>query len=398
MKIVALHTDFRLYWPARLHALSEKLKSLGHDFFVIEIAGKGSNYAFANTETEKKTDWICLFPDEEIENLNLALAKNKAKEMLDLINPDVVMAGSFAFPSGAAAIDWAKANNKAVIIFDDSKKEDVPRNFVVNVVKRMFYTFTDAIFCPSDEWLDTFKYWGFKDNAIFYGVDVVDNAFWAEKDDSELSFQLPRKYLLCVGRQVSRKNFHTVIKAFDLFLSKNEFSDLELLLVGEGEEREHLENMITDTLKSKVHFLPFLDPVSLRTVYHRALVFLLPSYSEQWGLVVNEAMASGLPVIVSKQSGCCRTLINPHSNGLIFDAYNPIELASVTEQVLFMDNSAIQEMGKESLKIISSWDLDRFSSGAIDAINYAAINKRKKWSYFFLRYFLKKWHGKYNIG
>ena len=71
LKIAILHTDFRIYWPPRIKALNAYLLAMGHTLVVIEIAGEGSSYAFAeHTDISDFPSWIILFPDRRIENIS----------------------------------------------------------------------------------------------------------------------------------------------------------------------------------------------------------------------------------------------------------------------------------------------------------------------------------------
>lgn len=393
MRIVALHTDFRLYWPARLKKLSSDLERRGDKLTIIEISGKGSPYAFASKEIHTDLDWICLYPDGKMEDIPPGKAKKEIFELLNKINPDAILSGAIAFPSGASAVDWAKKNNKAVVIFDDSKLEDVPRNFIVNGVKRAIYSNVDAILCPAEDWLPTFQHWGFNKEAVFFGEDVVDNSFWNKKADYTKS--LPKHYFLTVGRQIERKNFIGLLNAFYSMQTSNPESKYELVLIGNGPQRESLENSVPDQLKNKVHFIDFQSQEDLREIYQRASVFILPSQSEQWGLVVNEAMAAGLPVIVSRQCGCAASLVQ--QNGFLFHANDTEQLVRILQKVDSLEKVVLKEKGNRSLEIIREWDLDRFSTGAIDAIDYATNHKRKPF-YFLGKIILQKWNGRYNQG
>ena len=394
MKIVVLHTDLRIYWPARLKHLSKKLQDRGDELFVVEISGKGSPYAFASATETDNIPWICLYPNDRIEDINPADAKKTVIDKLNELNPDVVLSGAFAFTSGAAAIDWAKANNKAVVIFDDSKRSDVQRNFVVNLVKKAIYKYVDAIFCPSEDWLDTFTSWGFKKESVFYGVDVVDNDFWSQK--SNYTSDLPQQYFLSVGRQIERKNFHTVINSFSHFLHNNPDSLYELLVVGDGSEKEQLRSLVMPENKDKIHFLPFQNQQQLRELYQRAMFFIMPSIQEQWGLVVNEAMASGCPIVISRQCGCAKTLVQDNVNGFYFDTNNAEELSRIFEKIEEMSADEIREMSDASKNIIRDWGLERFTIGAIDAINYSITHKRRP-MYCLGKFLLKIWKGRYNL-
>ena len=171
MRIVITHTDFRLYWPARLVALSKSLGAVGHELIVVEVAGLGSPYAFANKDESRKLDviWRCLFPDQEMENLSSRLVTKRLKAELDTIQPDVVLAGAIAFPAGAAAVSWCKAHEKPVVIFDNARLEDVPRNKLVNWVKRRFYSNVDAVLIPASSHAPTYQYWGVDPSRMFFG-------------------------------------------------------------------------------------------------------------------------------------------------------------------------------------------------------------------------------------
>jgi glycosyltransferase involved in cell wall biosynthesis len=395
MRLIAIHTDFRIYWPARLRHLSDRLQERGDSLTVIEIAGQGSAYAFAGEAKKGAIDWICLFPDDRIEDLNPATVKKAAMEKLDELQPDAVMAGAIAFTSGAAAVDWSKKNNKAVVIFDDSRKEDVKRSFLVDAVKKIIYSHVDAVFCPAEDWLDTYRYWGFGKEAVFYGVDVVDNAFWRE--NVSRPSELPEKYFLTAGRQIKRKNFQAVIEAFIEIKKDDKYPDITLLLTGGGEEHASLEDAVPEKYKSSIYFYPFQNQSSLRTAYQHAHAFILPSISDQWGLVMNEAMASGAPVIVSRQCGCAKSLVADGKNGFVFSPENTSELAACMEKILNLSSGEWHEMRAKSLEIIGHWDLDRFSQGAMDAIDYAVRNKKRPF-YVIFKYLLNIWNGRYNPG
>ncbi len=395
MRIVSIHTDFCLYWPARLQALSEKLTSDGHEFSVIEISGKGNFYAFAKPKVQEGLSWTCLFPDKKMEEISSERISKILEKKLDELNPDVIMAGAIAFPSGAIATRWAKKRGKGIVIFDDARMLDVPRNFIVNYIKKIIYRNVDAIFCPTPDWNQTFFYWGFKQEQLFYGMDVVDNNFWKnDLSDGVSKLKFPEKYILSIGRQVNKKNFLFLIKAFDQYVKSSDLN-ISLVLVGDGEEHICLENYVKDNNIRNVHFFPFMSQLELREVYQNADLFVLPSlYGETWGLVVNEAMASGLPIAISSQVGCSSTLVGINENGYLFSPANLNELTDIFKHFFSLSDMCREEMGKISVERIQKWGLSRFVKGACDAIFYASVNKKK--SNYFDRFILKLWNGRYN--
>ena len=78
---------------------------------------------------------------------------------------------------------WTIENKKRCVVFDNARLEDVPRNKIINYIKKQIYSAVDAVLCPAPSWNETFRYFGFTDDQIFHGLNVVDNSFWSEEDN-----------------------------------------------------------------------------------------------------------------------------------------------------------------------------------------------------------------------
>lgn len=112
---------------------------------------------------------------------------------------------------------------------------------------------------------------------------------------------------LYVGRFVEVKNLRLLVETF------NKLPHLKLMMAGYGELEPDLKNLAKENIK-------FLGPVKncdLWKIYRKADVFILPSISETWGLVVEEALNNGLPVIVSDKVGCREDLVTSET-GIVF--------------------------------------------------------------------------------
>lgn len=387
MKVVFIHTDFRIYWPARLRALSCFLESKQISLSVVEIAGVGSPYAFAQKNNENK-NWYILFPDRKMEELGNREIKHAVDSILNSLNPDVVIAGAIAFPSGALATAWAKRYGKKIIIFDDAKIEDVPRGKMTTFIKQCIYKCVDAMLYPSEDWTETGLYWQFKGEQLFYGVDVVDNDFW--KVDNEQCQK--ENYFVSVGRIISKKNFKFLIESFSQWSNNSKY---RLLIVGDGPEKDALKQICLEKSLSNVQFLPFLSQEELRSVYKKAQGFILASsHDETWGLVINEAMACGLPVIVSSRCGATKTLVQNGVNGFVFDPYCRESLVNALALFSRLSKEEQEEMGKQSSRLIQKWGLDRFVLGCFDAICYVDKVQSRKIS-ILERIILSLWKGRY---
>jgi glycosyltransferase involved in cell wall biosynthesis len=108
----------------------------------------------------------------------------------------------------------------------------------------------------------------------------------------------------------------------------------------------------------------------LPAYYGLAGAFIHASTTEQWGLVVNEAMASGLPVLVSNRCGCTSDLVQEGVNGFTFDPYDVQQLAQLMLGLSTL-NSQLSTMAAASRRIIADWGPGRFASGLQEAVEMA---------------------------
>jgi glycosyltransferase involved in cell wall biosynthesis len=396
MKIAITHTDFRVHWEQRLRALHTYLEAKYHSLFVIEIAGKGSPYYFYNNQDYSGLNWHIIFQNDKIEDIKPLDAKRGGIQALNNIKPDVVLSGAIAYSSSAAALQYCKFNGTKHIVFDDARLTDVPRSRLVNFIKKKLYDCVDAILCPAPSYNKDFKCWGFSDEQVFYGLNVVDNKYFATPSNNG-SRRHNNKTLLAVGRQIQKKNFLLLLKVWGRVsnnYSKNDST--RLLFIGEGPLHNDLTDYVRENNISNVEFIPFQTQEQLKELYHDASALVLPSlYGETWGLVVNEAMAAGLPVFVSDRCGCASTLVEHGRNGYTFNPENKEQMAYVLRQFIKLSSDDLNRMGMESEKIIADWDLDRFCQGVWEAIQYVVSNQNKRRGGWFSKIFIQLWNGRY---
>jgi glycosyltransferase involved in cell wall biosynthesis len=398
-KIAIVHTDFRLYWPARLLALSDYLMYLGIKLSVIEISGKGSPYSFAKTEKKENIEWHCLFQDMQMENISSTDAVRQVLQKLDKIQPDVILAGAIAFPSGAASVRWAVKNRRPIVIFDDARLQDVPRGALVNYVKRAIYRNVNAMFIPAPSHSDTYRYFGLSSEQLFFGVNCIDNDFFAKEltgDECFVPDEIMKKpYFLAVGRQIEKKNWIVLLRAFKRIVDHPSLKSWALVFIGDGPEHNKLVEEAALLNNDRIYFLPFKNQSELRSFYRNASALVLPSlFGETWGLVVNEAMASGLPVLASSKCGCAATLVYDGHNGFVFDPENERMIAGVLQNFASLDNEKRSAMSSASLAMISSWNLDCFCNGVWSAISYTMNSKCRRNS-IAGRVIINFWKGRY---
>lgn len=396
-KVAIVHTDFRLYWPARLAALRRFLREKGMELSVMEISGGGSPYSFDITKRPEDAGWCRLFADRAMEDISPAEACEAVSRRLDELRPDLVLSGAIAFPSGAASVRWGVANSKPVIVFDNARLEDVPRSAPVDWVKRQVYSHVDAMAIPASSHAPSFMHFGFSPEQLFFGINCIDNAFFGERAEEE-HVAPPcdgAPYFLALGRQVDKKNWLRLLDAFRAVADHPAVERWRLLFIGDGPDHERLRAAAGSLLDSRVRFLPFKNQQELRLYYRNAGALVLPSlYGETWGLVVNEAMAAGTPVLVSKKCGCAETLVHDGENGYLLDPDDDRSIASALVRFASLEPGKRAAMGRSSEAIIAEWGLERFCEGMGAAIAYAASKGKRRGS-FAGRGIVRFWKGRY---
>lgn len=161
-----------------------------------------------------------------------------------------------------------------------------------------------------------------------------------------------RQVVLFVGRLLAEKGLPVLIEAFGRVKKDN--ARAFLLVVGDGAGRGDFEAQAHALGTGDVSFVGFRDSDELGKIYAAADVFTLASVVEPWGVVVNEAMAAGLPVVLSDQVGASADLVSEGENGFVVPAGDVEALADGLSLVLESDIRR-KAMGERSREIISSW-------------------------------------------
>ena len=151
---------------------------------------------------------------------------------------------------------------------------------------------------------------------------------------------------------------------------KPDLREAGLLLVGYGPEEARLKELASAFNADDVHFAGHVRLEDLPGYYACADVFVLPSWGEPWGLVLNEAMAAGLPVIATDQVGASVDLIRDGVNGYVLPARDPAALARALHQVL-ADPSRAAQMGQQSAQMIAPVNFDVAAQGILTAVRCA---------------------------
>jgi glycosyltransferase involved in cell wall biosynthesis len=204
-----------------------------------------------------------------------------------------------------------------------------------------------------------FRKYGVNENRVFPVPAGPDYALFRSITPHEVaqvrsSFNLAegRKRLIYVGRLLALKRVDLLVDAF--VKTADQRPDWDLLLVGDGPERANIESRIPAHLRSRVTFAGFVnDPHTLACLYRSSNALVLPSNTEAWGLVVNEALACGLAAIASDIVGASADLIIEGYNGRTFKSENLDSLIAAMSEVT--DERNIGRMQASSSAVLAAF-------------------------------------------
>lgn len=167
--------------------------------------------------------------------------------------------------------------------------------------------------------------------------------------------------LLYAGKLMRRKHPDDLLRAAAKLLGLGH--SVHVVIAGSGELDEELRQLAAGLdLLEHVCFLGFVNQRALPALYGACDVFVLPAEDEPWGLIVNEVMCAGLPVVVGAEVGCVPDLVQPGINGVLCEPGNPAALAAVLEP-LVADPAVRRRMGEASRRLIASHDYEQCRLG-----------------------------------
>jgi 1,2-diacylglycerol 3-alpha-glucosyltransferase len=375
MKIAIVWQRFLPYHVARLKRLRGACEKAGSSLFALEVASSDSSYRDVAVSTHTEFNRICCFPESDYHRLRAKDIYNKVKAALSEIGPDVIFAPATPFPEGMAAIAYRTCCGKKVIVMDDSWELSDRRGPLIKAIKRCIHQNADAVFIPAPSHASYFRGLGFSDDRMVVGVDVVDNDAYAKVAEDVLdhensvrsSLDLPEDFFLFVGRALPRKGLHSLLSAYDKYCLRSQAGKWDLVIVSSGDEMEQLK--ASRSAHPHIHFVGPKQGGELYYHYALARALIVPSIVDQWGLVINEGMACGLPVIVSRGCGAAATLVREGENGWTFQPGDVEELSELMIRTTGAGPERLKKMGRRSQEIIAEWGPDRFVTGVFQAAN-----------------------------
>lgn len=370
MKAAILFSNFGPYHLTRLRAAArfgDFRECIG-----LEIAAQEALYPW-QTQRENLDVPLETLHAGTLESANSKTLCRLVDEALDKHAPDVVAIAGYERAEMRAALGWCKRHGKIAVLMSESKRDDAPRAWWKEALKSQLVRRFDAALVGGRAHRDYARELGIPSSRIFLGYDIVDNdGFWERAEHARTQPPpLSKPYFLTVNRFVERKNLKRVIQAYAMYRASSTKSQAwDLVLCGGGEDESALRELASSTKWDGIHFPGFGQQDEIIRYMAFAGVFVHASLTEQWGLVVNEALACGLPILVSNACGSTGELLRAGENGWGFDPCNTEELAQKMEQMARAD-APRAAWSQASREIIAEWGPERFGCGLRDAARSA---------------------------
>lgn len=352
-KVIYL-TNIPVPYRERMHELL--FGANGIDYAVIYCAESEPNRQWQYEKGEYKKIYLSNGSRTFIHN-NLNVVK-----YLKQFDPDVIVSTGFS-PTMIYAFFWCLVMRKKFIpSIDGTFRSETGLTFIHKLVRKFIFRYSGSFVAPSLGSMELFKSYSIPESRIFRSCLCIENASFSAHSDEEKKFELMFSGQLIEGKMPLF--FVEVAKRI-----KEKIPDCKVLVIGDGPLREVVLNKLRESGIS-FEYAGFVQPHDLHHYYAKSRILLFPTRRDTWGVVANEACASGLPVITCKNAGVADDLIINDYNGYIL----PLEVNIWVEHTLKLlsDTVLYEKFSSNSIKAVCSFNAANACRGIIDAIQFCS--------------------------
>ncbi len=282
------------------------------------------------------------------------------KEFVKKTHFDALILTNYVSPAVRTTIAYCRSRHIPYWMEYDGgfyKKDKFPKN----IVKKFLLCAAEYHFTTCNEHIQYLQSIGIKKEKIYkYPFTSLKEEDIVESIPSQSEKQtlreklgiIEKKVVLSVGQFIPRKGFDVLLES-----TRKLSKEVGVYIVGGIPPAEYL-NYKNQYQLENVHFINFMDKQSLKQWYKAADCFVLPTREDVWGLVINEAMACGLPVITTEKCIAGLELVQQGANGYIVPIDNSGELTDKIVEIL-ESPERINQMGNKSLEIIKEYTIEK---------------------------------------
>ncbi|HEX8385164.1 MAG TPA: glycosyltransferase family 4 protein [Rubricoccaceae bacterium] len=375
-----------VHWPRfgplhlnRMRAAHAVLARAGWEAIALEIASDDAVYDWREERAPTAYARETLFPGQSYDDVAPRVLDRSVRRALDRLDPDAVLIHSYSTPDARAALSWCRRRRRVAVCMAESKASDAVRVGWREAVKRILVAQFDAAQASGAPGARYHASLGVPADRIFVGYSVVDNAYFADeaarvRAAPEASRHLPgladrSPFFFASARFIPRKDLPTLVRAYADYRARAVAAGADpwrLVLLGDGPLRPEVERALAERAVGGVTLAGWQQIDTLPAYYALASAFVHTATVDQWGLVVNEAMAAGLPVLVSTGAGCHEDLVREGVNGFTFAPGDAAALAGRMYQTAHEEDLA--SLAEGSLEVVAEFPLERFGTSLLAAV------------------------------
>lgn len=332
-RIALIWSQFSAYHVDRLQAVGARLSGRA-EVWSVEVCSRSQVYAWEPSAQVRDTRKIRLFQDQSYENIPWLLrwwSMFRATWRCDTVYIGIGYNELDALLLGLTL----RLSGVRVIMMSASKWDDRPRGAAFELLKSILLLPFAAALVGGRRQSDYVRFLGFSRRTVRVGYNTVD----VERVRSQAgpaghsaAVAFDDRPFVFVGRFVKKKLLERTLDAYADYVRRAAGTPHRLNLIGSGELASQLRARAEELgIAHLVDWPGFLSAPEVAASLSRSLALLLVSEEEQWGLVVNEALALGIPVIVSAQIGAREALVRNLENGFVVE---PGSIVGLTEAML----------------------------------------------------------------
>jgi glycosyltransferase involved in cell wall biosynthesis len=293
-----------------------------------------------------------------------------AKTALKRAAPDLIVCGGYNHVAAWQSLSWARRNGVPFSLWAESTTKDLRGGHAWSeFLKTKFLRGCNSFVVPGKSSVEYLRSYGVPAERILTAPNAVDTQIFAHRAavirrdaaTHRQALRLPNRFFLFAGRLVREKGIFDLLRAYGA-LSPELREKMGLVFVGDGSARSALRKRAEAINPGCVQLVGFAQREYLAAYYALAEIFVFPTHTDPWGLVVNEAMACGLPVISSDAAGCVADLVQSGWNGRVVAAGDVAQIASAMDE-LARDAELRSLMGQRSRERIEQFSPEAWAAG-----------------------------------
>ena len=384
IRAAVIFTNYGPYHVARARALT---KNEAIEPVFIELGSEDRGIPW---EPDRKaiSDSLVTLVDGVYDESPTSTLVRRLLDTLDDTSPDAVATSNYGLAPMRAAARWAKSHGKVSVLMSTTTRFDRGRMWWRELWKRWWIPrYFDAALAVGTASRGYLTSLGMEPDRIWVGHNVVDNEYFASEAKQTRSrmkevrgmLGLPDRFFLFVGRFSPEKNLIRLLRAYREY-ADGESQPWGLVLVGDGPQGKALAAAANDLMLEDVVWTGFKQLGELPPYYALASGFVLPSVSESWGLVVNEGMACGLPVLVSNRCGCATDLVEEGKNGYTFNPYDVSEISQRLSELASLGEPERESMSLRSQELIAGYRPEIWAEELADCVKVITARRHDRGS------------------